>query len=299
MNAESQERDLVVVGADGSPANKGALRWAAAEAAGTGADLLMVCALNTSASIVRVPDALHQFEAAARKSLTADKKSVTLLHPGLTTDSLIVAGKAHPELVEQSKQAAMVVVGRRGHGRFAGLLLGSTSLATAGHAHGPVVVVPKDWDESAHGKAPVAVALDVDHPDEAALQFAFQRALRHRQPLRVITVYTPPDPLWSGGDIVIMRELERESSELLEKALAAYRAHFAEVEVDTVVAQGHPTQTLLDAAKGAELLVLAPRGRGTLGGFRVGSTTRTVLLHATLPVAVVHPSSTPPESEES
>jgi nucleotide-binding universal stress UspA family protein len=54
---------------------------------------------------------------------------------------MIEEGHPAPLLVEASRGAALLVVGSRGHGEFAGMLLGSVSEHCVSNAHSPVVVV--------------------------------------------------------------------------------------------------------------------------------------------------------------
>lgn len=56
-------------------------------------------------------------------------------------EKLVHGANVAEELIGESANAGLVVLGTRGHGGFAGLLLGSVSLSVAQHAHCPVAIV--------------------------------------------------------------------------------------------------------------------------------------------------------------
>lgn len=61
--------------------------------------------------------------------------------PGIAVEHRLVRGGAREALIEASRGAGLLIVGARGRGGFAGLLLGSVSQALLHHAHCPVAVV--------------------------------------------------------------------------------------------------------------------------------------------------------------
>ena len=66
--------------------------------------------------------------------------------PGIEVSSEIIEGHPQVVLTEQSRNASLIVVGCRGHGEFAGMLLGSVSEFLTTHAHCPVVVIRERED---------------------------------------------------------------------------------------------------------------------------------------------------------
>jgi nucleotide-binding universal stress UspA family protein len=135
----------VIVGVDGSPQSKQALRWAAHFATGAHAGLDVVATWQnpTNFGWSVVPNDWHP----ARDTEKAATEVVDeVFGADRPSDLNIIVGEGHPAtvLIGKSAGALMVVVGSRGHGGFAGLLLGSVSAAVAEHAACPVVVVHGD-----------------------------------------------------------------------------------------------------------------------------------------------------------
>lgn len=127
--------DRVVVGLDDSPRSRPALEWAVAEAARLMAVLVPVKVVNDEDAIRDEPkvNALRHEIAAAAVQAGADRANVRV-------DPQIRAGHAGSELIEAAGPD-LLVMGTRGRGGFAALVLGSTTHQVAGHARGPVVVV--------------------------------------------------------------------------------------------------------------------------------------------------------------
>lgn len=136
-------RGRIVVGVDGSAPSKAALRWAARIAPVIRGAIQAVIAWEYPASYgwaVAVPEQWRpDLDAAKVLEETLNEVFGASWPPGLVTT--VREGRASAVLLNVSKNADMLVVGSRGHGGFAGLLLGSVSAACAEHAHCPVLVV--------------------------------------------------------------------------------------------------------------------------------------------------------------
>lgn len=136
----------VVVGVDGSEASDHAAHVAAEQAGRWDAPLVLLCGIPVSAPVLAwMPVALDPGPMAeeARRSLAACATRIAGRHPGVDVRHLLVQESPARALTAVSAGARLVVVGARGHGGFAGMLLGSVSQATLAHARCPVLVVPR------------------------------------------------------------------------------------------------------------------------------------------------------------
>jgi nucleotide-binding universal stress UspA family protein len=138
--------ETILVGIDGSAAAAAALGWAAREARLREARLLVVHAWTLPVLAYAAPyggtltgDVLDANRQAAEDVVEAALGTAEL--EGIDVDSSVVEGPAAESLLAAAEGADLLVVGSRGHGGFAGLLLGSVSQQCAQHAPCPVVIV--------------------------------------------------------------------------------------------------------------------------------------------------------------
>ena len=142
-----KKTEHVVVGVDGSPSSAAALTWASRYARGLGATIRAVLAWHYPAAAGQAPVGV------APKSVTAgvERSRDEILEqaiidavgtePGVPIEREIAYGHPAQVLIEESKDADLLVVGSHGHGGFTGMRLGSISAHCVTHAHCPVTVV--------------------------------------------------------------------------------------------------------------------------------------------------------------
>ena len=145
--------DTTVVGVDHSLGARAALAWAAHHAAATGGRLRVVHAYELPVAWIDVyaPELPEWRKRAQRVAETMTEQVVSdVLEPGEREGIEVEVVEANPVdvLHDESRDAAVVVVGSRGRGGFAGLLLGSVSQRVAQHAACPVVIVPSPPEAS-------------------------------------------------------------------------------------------------------------------------------------------------------
>ncbi|MCW0212129.1 MAG: universal stress protein [Pseudonocardia sp.] len=132
----------IVVGVDGSASSAAALLWAVRQADLTGARVLAISAWSVPVTYgpIPVPQLWTDWSGIARRSLSdAVRTALGERAPEVEVDA--VEGGAAFVLLEAARDAELIVVGSRGRGGFAGLLLGSVALTVTTHARCPVVVV--------------------------------------------------------------------------------------------------------------------------------------------------------------
>jgi nucleotide-binding universal stress UspA family protein len=140
------DKKIIVVGVDGSAGSRKALTWAAAEAASHGSDLVVVNAWehtllppagSVSVSEHYVPDPSQR----TTDDLLQVIKEELGDEPPVLVQPLVKQGRPAKVLIDESADADLLVVGPRGHGGFAGLVLGSVSQHVAAYAKCPVAVI--------------------------------------------------------------------------------------------------------------------------------------------------------------
>jgi nucleotide-binding universal stress UspA family protein len=278
----------IVVGTDGSDGSKTAVRWAAREAERRGALLRIVHAFDWEWHSARYSiggeylNEARQHADAVVANATDEARAVA---PAIRIQADALIGNAAPQLLEIAADADLLVVGNRGRGGFASLLLGSVSQRLALHAPCPVVVVRGDSDAGV-----VAVGVDDSPAAEHALEAAFTAATERGCAVVVIHTYLPPTPLWLASDVsavdVETPEQDAIERERLDNQLIPWRGKFPDVPVESIISHDSAAAVLVGVSKSAQLVVVGSRGHGALTGIMLGSTGMQLVHHADCPVLI-------------
>ena len=283
-------RSPIVVGLDGSPSSDAALAWATDAARRLRAPMRLIHAIDLTRYAGRWQDLTPAVDTQREQARSVLAPALAGLKYGeLAIESYVELGRPAAILLEQSANAQLVVVGSRGHGDLVGLLLGSTSLQVAMHAHCPVIVVrePLPGQEPGRSAGRVVVGVDGTEVSEAAIRFAFEEADTRRLGLTALHAWQLPD---AEFEVALPAEWaaaqERERAVLAER-LAGWGEKYPDVDVIHKTRRADPASALVTESAGAALTVVGSRGAGGFRGLLLGSVSHAVLHHAGSPVAIV------------
>jgi nucleotide-binding universal stress UspA family protein len=279
----------VVVGVDGSQASWRALRWATTEARRRGSRLRIVAAYQTpwqpagfGAGIDVDAIALSHAEEMVDEMVAMARGAA----PNIVVNGLTVCGSPVQALDAAAVDGSLIVVGSRGHGDFAGLLLGATSLQLATHAGAPVVVVRGNAEADA---GPIIVGADGSPGADPALGIAFDEAAARGCTVMAVRAYHIPVPCFGQHvepvdfDGTRLRAAELAS---LRDTIGPWREKYPTVAVQPLVVRGDATSVLVAMSSAARLVVVGTRGHGGFTGLLLGSVGQKLLHHAHCPVLI-------------
>lgn len=278
--------DTVIVGIDGSDASIDALRWALAHVRPDG----RVRAVHVVGS-----ERAAAVEGVAERELCDVwiPRAVGDAQPAATIDPVVVHGTVADELLADSSDADVVVVGHHAQARFGPKLVGHVTASLLHSLELPLVIVPLGWQQGERD-LPVAIGVGVSRGTEAAVRWVMEHetvadggvllvhALGPRTIFRpegwldAIAYYLDPTviPGWVERDMLDAAEQLREQTG-------------AEVDVAVSVLPGRTGARLAEAGTTARLLVI---GRGEppfVRSHSIAPYLRHAITHAPCPILVV------------
>jgi nucleotide-binding universal stress UspA family protein len=286
----SVERPGIVVGVDGSAASKAAVDWAARDAAMRNVSLTLVHIAGGLGGIwpeTPVPVGFGEWQQRHGCELLADAVKIV-------EDATRPTGPAElktemyysaivPTLIDMSKEAEMIVVGRRGQGAF-GTLLGSVSSGVIHHAHCPVTVIHEEQRLMQHrAQAPVVVGVDGSPVSEMATAIAFDEASRRHVNLIAVHAWSDAAFEFPGVD---WSSLKTSEDEVLAERLAGWQERYPDVTVRRHVVCDRPARQLIEQSDAAQLVVVGSHGRGGFAGMLLGSVSAALVQSVRTPVIV-------------
>lgn len=278
----------ILIGVDQSASSRAALEWGARRAERLHAPLLLIhvipdyLVLPGNLEYQSVKDAISGL-------LESEARRARELAPSSEVQTRLMFGETVPVLAELSDDAAMVVVGSDRTADVHGEGFGAVNLQIAMLARCPVAVIPA---RHTAGHAGVVVGIDGSPHSMEAANFAAVEAVSSGSELTLIHASRAHSG-WLGSSTLAPWIATREEAAgrmILESAVTSLHAHYIHLTVcDRLEKEEAPAKALIDAAQGAQMLVVGSRGSGAVQHALMGSVTQDVLLHVPCPLVLTRP----------
>ncbi|WP_328327593.1 MULTISPECIES: universal stress protein [unclassified Streptomyces] len=282
----------VIVGADGSAEAMNAVEWAALEADRWVLPLHIVHALrHAHVGGIQTAEWLPPGPVGdARRIVAQAEERAREVCPGLTVRAGIFDEAPVECLVSASDSAGLVVVGGRGHGATAGLLLGSVSGAVAARAKCPITVVRRHRQD---GQAWIVVGLGHSTASPQVLDYAFDEARRRDSGVAVVHAWICPrneSATAHTGQYDEARDARRRrAQQWLDESVAEAVGRHEGVPVRSYAVEGLAGDVLTEASREAGLLVIGGHSRHAQTVGQLGNVGHRMLHRAGCTVTLVPP----------
>ena len=255
--SQQSTQSTIVVGIDGTEDGLRAVDYAAAEARSTGAHVLLVhvIALTPASMTISRSSEARLAQAGERVVQLARLRALFGGVPARHIRVQVVPGPITSALIKESKQARLLVLGRRGLSGLDRLFAGSTSTSVGARAECPVVVVPHAW--SSDGPyARVVVGVDGSARSLPALAMAVAEASSRSAELVVVHAWEAPAPYYvDASEIAELVDSCRRTAELaVAETLAGWSERHPDITITRVFETRHPVEALVAHSAEADLL---------------------------------------------
>lgn len=298
----------VVVGIDGSPAARGALRWAAHEAKLRGADLDVVWAwaypsyVDPMGGYYPLPSLYDDAEVDHRMRLDDELDLVLGKDRSVAVHAISVCSSAAGAVLKQAVGAALMVVGSHGTSGWRLVLLGSTAIQCMHHAPCPIAVVrlpeagEQEKEEGSAGASaeqresgPIVVGVDGSVSSIAALRWAVMEAIIRKTNIEVVHCWQVPLMYLANGYATPdLDQLRQSATTVVEGAIAQATDGLTNLPgITTKVFEAPAGEALIAESKAAQIVVVGTRGHGGFVGLLIGSIATQVVTYSLCPTVIV------------
>jgi nucleotide-binding universal stress UspA family protein len=287
---------MILVGIDGSPPSRAAVKWSIERAATTDEEVRLLHVVDDEWGVVSYR-LLDEVRGEAEALVATEAAFARSIDPGVSVTTSHAEGNPMWELITAAEGADLVVVGTHKTGFVRGRVFGSRSLQLAGGSPAPVAIIPESSARKRHG---IVVGVNESAASRAAIIFGADEAHRLGEELILVGA-------WAGSVETEANEASRRSAALvksrIESVLVDARAMVAdkhdELRLRVLEVNRPAAEALVGAGASARLLVIGSSRRPG-APTTLGSVAHDVLINLAAPTVVVHgaaePVGTIPES---